>query len=187
MLALEGQKYYPIETMKLLATHDAATFGEVAQHDPDTYWHRRAVRAVVLDADSRVYLMYIGRKGTYKLPGGGIDEGEDNPTALARELMEEVGVEIEVVAELGRVVEYRDFAKMKQTSYCYLARQVGEKVANNLEAGEIADGMAEMLADDIDQAIALVEDNPPSHQAGRYMQRRELTILRAAKQVIDQL
>lgn len=171
--------------MKLLATHDATTFGEVAQHHPDTYWHRQAVRAVILDADNRVYLMYIGRKGTYKLPGGGIDEGEDNLTALAREVMEEVGVEIEVIAELGQIVEYRDFAQMKQTSYCYLARQVGDKGVNSLEADEIADGMAEMLADDIDQAIALVKDNPPAQQAGRYMQLRELKILDQAKQVIE--
>lgn len=170
--------------MKLLATHDMSTFDEVAQHDPSTYWHRRAARAVVIDAKNRVFLMRIESRDAYKLPGGGIDEGEDNWTAVAREVREEVGVDIELVAELGKIVEYRDPVKMKQTSYCYLVRQVGDKFESSLEPEEVANGMSEVLADDIDHAISLVETNSVNGMEGRFMTLRELTVLKAAKQAL---
>lgn len=171
--------------MKTLATHDMSTFGEVAQHDPSTYWHRRAARAVVIDDKDRVFMMRIEARDGYKLPGGGIDEGEDSWTAAKREVREEVGVDIELITELGKIVEYRDQAKMKQTSYCYLVRQVGDKFESSLEPEEVANGMSEVLADDIDQAISLVETNSVDGMAGRFMTLRELTVLKAAKQILQ--
>ncbi len=57
---------------------------------------RQAVRALVIDADERVLLFrFEGAKGAdiwWATPGGGIEAGEDENTALRRELAEEVGL-----------------------------------------------------------------------------------------------
>ena len=56
---------------------------------------RRAVRAVVLDAVSRLLLMRFtfpdGRE-LWATPGGGVDDDESDADALRRELAEELGV-----------------------------------------------------------------------------------------------
>ncbi|WP_200931381.1 MULTISPECIES: NUDIX hydrolase [Frankiaceae] len=55
---------------------------------------RKAARAVVLDPDQRVLLLhYDENDGFWASPGGGLEPGEDYPTAVLRELREELGAE----------------------------------------------------------------------------------------------
>lgn len=111
--------------------------------DTSNFRKRGAARAVLLDQNGQVYLLNVSKHGYHKLPGGGIDEGEDIRQAMERELMEEVGCKAEILAELGTVIEYRNYddCGLEQTSYCYLAKQVGEQVASALEEGELAEGI----------------------------------------------
>lgn len=64
---------------------------------------RRAVRAIILDEDDRILLCRFvfphpavpaQAKAVWSAPGGGIDPGEDQLTALRRELREETGLMI---------------------------------------------------------------------------------------------
>ncbi len=151
--------------------------------DASNYKIREAARAVLLDESGQVYLLYVGKHGYHKLPGGGIDEGETIIQALERELMEEVGCRAEIIAELGSVLEYRryDDGGLKQTSYCYLAKQVGEQVEASLESGEIEEGLTEVKASSIDDAIALLEKDEPDNLEGKFIQERDLIFLREAR------
>jgi TDG/mug DNA glycosylase family protein len=58
---------------------------------------REAVRALLVDADDRIMLVQYENPVTHATwwgtPGGGIEPGEDHPTALRRELREELGLE----------------------------------------------------------------------------------------------
>ncbi len=70
---------------------------------------RQAVRAVVLDADDRVLLTRFENPVTgatwWATAGGGVDEGENEETALRRELLEEAGL---ADVEIGPVVWTRE-------------------------------------------------------------------------------
>ncbi|MEU6351610.1 NUDIX domain-containing protein [Streptomyces sp. NPDC047072] len=66
---------------------------------------REAARAVVLDADLRVLLVrYDEDAGFWATPGGSLEPGEDHPTAVLRELREEVGA---LKADLGDQIAER--------------------------------------------------------------------------------
>lgn len=55
---------------------------------------RAAARVIALDDAKRVLLLrYDEHGGFWATPGGSLDQGEDYPTAVRRELREELGVE----------------------------------------------------------------------------------------------
>jgi ADP-ribose pyrophosphatase YjhB (NUDIX family) len=58
------------------------------------------VKALIV-RDGKILLMKEceKRSGKWELPGGGLDFGEDVHTALAREVMEEMGVRVTMMAE----------------------------------------------------------------------------------------
>jgi 8-oxo-dGTP diphosphatase len=145
---------------------------------------RGAARAVLLDNEGQVYLLNVSKHGYHKLPGGGIDEGEEIKQALERELIEEVGCKAVVIAELGIIVEYRNYEDggLEQTSYCYLAKQLGEQQDSALEEGELEEGMFEVKAKNLDEAIALLTNDKPDNLEGRFIKKRDLAFLNAAKE-----
>lgn len=62
------------------------------QDTPCTY--RISVKAVIKDDDGKVLL---GREkdGSWELPGGGLEHGEDPKNALSREILEETGFTVD--------------------------------------------------------------------------------------------
>ena len=60
----------------------------------------------VIIKDGRVGVIKPDDYDTYFLPGGGIEEGEDERDALRREAMEEIGREIDVLEKIGEAEEY---------------------------------------------------------------------------------
>ena len=154
--------------------------------DTTDFRERGAARAVLLDSDNKVYLLNVSKHGYHKLPGGGIDKGEEIIQAMNRELLEEVGCNAEIIAELGTITEYRNYEDggLKQTSYCYLSKQLGEQVESALEEGELAEGMFEVKAESIDEAIELLENDKPDNIEGKFIQRRDIAFLKAAKEKI---
>ena len=86
--------------MKLLTilNPEHATEEEVA-----TFIVRTTARAIVYDETGNIGLMYVTNKGYHKLPGGGVEEGENVLQALKRECLEELGCDIEVLGEITTV------------------------------------------------------------------------------------
>ena len=148
---------------------------------------RGASRAVLLNENGQVHLMFVSKHGYHKLPGGGIDDGETIEQAMHRELMEEVGCKAEIVAELGIVEEFRSYDDndlLHQISYCYLAKQIGDQFEPALEEGEIEEGLQHVLAPSIDAAVVLLANDKPSNKEGEYIRQRDLTFLNAAKEQV---
>ena len=82
--------------MKLLKTINPEN---VDENNIPGWEYRKAARAVVFDNENKVGLLDVSSKNYYKLPGGGIEEGEDIKIALDRECEEELGVQVEVLKE----------------------------------------------------------------------------------------
>lgn len=148
---------------------------------PETYGERRATRALVFDQERRMALLHATNKGYHKLPGGGIEDGEDMFEALRRECLEEIGCNIGNIRELGIIEEYRNGFKLHQVSYCYIADLVGEQGQNKLEEDEAADGFEPEWMK-LEDAIKILESEAGiEHYEIRFMRLRDLTFLKAAR------
>ena len=107
---------------------------------------RKATRAIVLNGE-KILLLYTKRYHDYSLPGGGIDEGEDNIAGLIRELREETGAQnVTNIEAFGCYEEYRNWHKsdydvVHMLSYCYTCDIDQELLAPTFEPHELQNGM----------------------------------------------
>lgn len=124
--------------MKILAElNDAALdLGDTEQLNTE-YVLRKAARALLINEDGLVSIQYLSALNYYKLPGGGVENGESLEEALLREIQEEVGCSCTILDEVGAVIEYRNQEKLIHISYCYLAKVVGPIGEPSFEQGEI--------------------------------------------------
>lgn len=152
-----------------------------ADKDSANFRKRHAARAIVTAKDGGIALLHVGKYNYYKLPGGGVEDGEDIYRALERELLEEIGCRAKITGEVGKIVEYRDEWNQKQTSYCYLAQQIGEAGHPDFTKKELSEGFAIVWAKNIDEAVALLEQDTPEEYGGKFIRERDLEFLKAAQ------
>lgn len=172
--------------MKELLRLDQHELGIHTDSDSDVTYTRIAARAVLINDKGRVALMYISTIAVYKLPGGGVDEDEDILEGLHREVREETGYEITHEREVVVVDEYRYFCGMHQISHAYLA-DVTNFVGTTLTENEARRGMKLVWADDIEEAVKLIEsgnttDEEDSAEGLTLMKLRDIAILRTAQE-----
>lgn len=142
---------------------------------------REAARAVLFDENNLVPLLFVSKYNYHKLPGGGIEEGEDKLTALIRECLEEVGSEIEVIGEIGKIIEYRSKFDLKQTSYCYYGKVIF-KWAPDFTESEINEGF-QIIWLSLSEAIVKIENDIPENYEGTFIQKRDLEFLKQTEQL----
>lgn len=104
-----------------------------------------AVRGII--CKNGKYAMQLGRSGKYKIPGGGVETGESLMEALAREVLEEVGLVVieSSVKEIGEILELReDLKKAGQKyvchSYYYFCEVEDKELEPQMTASEIREG-----------------------------------------------
>jgi len=143
---------------------------------------REACRVVLFDENNLVALMYVSKYKYHKIPGGGIDKGENKTEALTREAKEEAGCKIRVICEIGKVSEYRSEWGLKQISYAYIGK-VLSKGQTSFTKKERADGF-KVLWMSLDDAISKMKQDNTTDYHGKCLKQRDLTILLKAKQMI---
>src|SRR3989338_4297707 len=162
--------------MQLLATINPEN---VTPDEVKNYRLRQAARAVVFAADGNIALLHVKENGYHKLPGGGIETGEDVITAVRRECREEIGCEIEITGELGCIIEYRKRYSIKQESFCHLAKISGAKGKPTFTKDEIKYGFSEIWLPPAKALQTLQSDRSESYSC-RYIGPRDIVLLQTA-------
>lgn len=106
---------------------------------------KHTVRAVIFRG-GRLAMQQSG-KGEYKIPGGGVENGESHIETLIREVREEMGLLVipESIEEIGEIEEMREdvFCKGQKYichSYFYVCQVKEKSVDTQMTASEIEKG-----------------------------------------------
>ncbi|MEK5475673.1 NUDIX domain-containing protein [Paenibacillus sp. FSL R5-0407] len=169
--------------MELLSEISDKDFGFESSSSNVKYCVRRASRAVVINRNNQIAILFVSKHNYHKLPGGGIEEGEEMANALIREVVEEVGAEIDIVSEVGTIIEYRDKFELIQLSYCYLAKVKTLLDHQFLTDDEKANGFVLKWVS-LEEAIALVQADKPFDYMGNFIRKRDYTFLAKAEKIL---
>jgi 8-oxo-dGTP diphosphatase len=142
---------------------------------------RYASRGVLVDNKLNVALMYMSKSNLYKLPGGGVEEGENTENAFLREIKEETGYEAEITHELGYIEEHKNRNDFMQYSYCFIAKAHYGVSKANLSENEMKLGMVVRWMT-LDKAIEVMNDSELNcdDYSTKFMILRDKTILEKA-------
>ncbi len=179
--------WYTHPVKKLPAIHEQDIVPGAPEVNRAGFSHREAARAIVVDDTGAIAMLAVTKKGYHKLPGGGLEPGEDKTQALTRELLEEIGCKVKILGEVGEITEYRDQWEQIQTSYCYLALKMGEQHEPAFTEEELNDGFQVVWFDNIDAAIGAMEADTAESYGAKFMRRRDLAFMIEARLALQEL
>ena len=158
---------------------------DITGEDAFTYASpRRAARAVLLDCEGRLALMYVGGLDLYTLPGGGMEEGEDVMATIHREMLEETGCNCEITGELGYTIENRARMDFTQHSFYFYGRVTSEKGQPSFTDEEVSDETV-LGWYTLSEAMKLVVHKKHEGYQCRYIQARDSAALEALRKILS--
>ena len=153
---------------------------------PEVFKERTAARVVCFDKDGKVGFLYSTTHHFRKLPGGGVENGEDILESLKRESREELGCNIENPKEIGIIDEYFNKWEVHQQSLYFTANLIGEKGEPNLIGYEIEHAY-KACWDYIDNVIRDFELELGTNYSygGKHVLTRDLIALKETKKLMN--
>lgn len=155
----------------------------------DSVFRRPSARAIIVK-NNVIALVYSVKEKYYKVPGGGIEDGEDMLAALTREVKEEVGliVKPETISEFGSVMRrqksnYAENTIFEQENYYFWCECEENVVNQNLDDYE-KDAEFTLKYVDIDEAIRVNSEYKSDDSFNVIMVQRENKVLEMIKNVI---
>lgn len=157
---------------------------------------RIGARGIVLK-DDKIALFYKKTKNEYKLPGGGVESGENIEDAFKREVLEETGCRVNIISKLGTTEEFKGIKNFYQLSHVFLADVVEDTKQLHLTEKESAEG-AELIWVSLDEAIEKLKncfnnlkpspyDMQENVYSTKFIIKRDLSILNYFKsQIVSQ-
>ena len=152
---------------------------------------RQIVRAIVFDNEGYYYFVRLTRDDIFgpatliETSGGGVESGEDLHIAIARELKEELGVEVEIICKIGVVSDYYNLIHRHNINNYFLCKvtSFGDK---NLTLDEMESFHLSTLKLSYHEAISEYKKCSNS-RIGRLIANRELPVLHSASEIISEL
>ena len=163
--------------MNLLREIYEKHIGIFKDYKETSYKVRKAARTILFDELGKIAILYVSKDNYHKLPGGGIEAEENIIEALKREAIEEVGTDIEVLGEIGTIIEYRDEFEQIQISYCYYSKVIGEIRPPSYTEEEVNCGF-QLRWVDAKEAFELLEKDEPYNYVGKFIRERDKTFLK---------
>lgn len=140
------------------------------------YDQRTAARGIILDSAGRLGVLYVAKHQYHKLPGGGVEPGEDLLTTLRRECLEELGCDVQVEAEFARTLEVRREHHLVQRSVYFTGHIAGALGPSAFTAQELAHNFAACWMALADARQAFTQDQP-ANLAGWFISQRDTLVL----------
>ena len=137
---------------------------------------RKKSRAILINTDSEIAVMYERESGLYALPGGGIEPGEDEVSAIIREIAEETGCVCDQIAPLGIISENRAHANTTHLSYFFVVHTKTKPTALHLTEEEIALGTV-LKWYPLPEAVHRIQSNRADTIQKKFLQARDLAAL----------
>ena len=145
---------------------------------------RNAARTVIVDKANKLIALIKVRDGEYyKIPGGGVDDGETEESAAIREAMEESGCGIEIIDKIGEQ-QFVDDNKIIHRSVCFLANKVGGLEDTNFDDWEQINKM-KLIWVSFDEAIELFSKVKIDDNFASQINKRDFEFVLMAKNIID--
>lgn len=138
---------------------------------------RLAVRAIIIDDENNIALAYVSKQDYYKIPGGGVDEGEDMIEALHRECLEEAGVKITDIQPLGFIRDINSIWQLTQESFCYAVKIKGQKKRPTYTKKERAKGYALQWVP-LQKVISTMVSGKPKRDTEKHLKERDLLFVK---------
>lgn len=162
----------------------------------DTQWpmtytdhDREIVRAIVVDDAGSYYFVRAVREDDFgaatliETSGGGVEPGESLDAAIRRELMEELGAEVEILARIGVVSDYYNLIHRHNINHYYLCR-VKAFGGRHLTQDEADKYHLSTMKLSFEEAVAEYE-RCACTRLGRLIANRELPVLKRAGTLLE--
>ena len=155
---------------------------EYTDHD------RNIVRAIVVDDDGNFHFVRavrdddFGKATIIETAGGGVENGENLEEAIVRELVEELGVKVEILCKIGIVSDYYNLIHRHNINNYFLCR-INEFTEKNLTDDEIEKYHLSSLCLSYSDALDEYERCKNS-RLGRLIANREIQILLRAGEIL---
>ena len=156
-------------------------------YDPNgEVFSRPSARAIIIQ-DGKIAVIYSRKNQFYKIPGGGVESGEDNITAMIREVKEEVGLTVkpETIKEFGyvhRIQRGKHEPVFIQDNFYYLCDVENEQELPQYSDAEKREEFVPVFVDLI-EAIRVNEEFEKANPSD-LMIERELRVLRMVQERI---
>ncbi|CAF9907678.1 MAG: hypothetical protein ALECFALPRED_003749 [Alectoria fallacina] len=138
-----------------------------------------AVKVIIRNSKNKILILSAKKDDYYKLPGGGVDVGEDHQTAVQREVMKEAKCMIEVVGDcIAAVEEYG--GHLHQISYCYCAELVADTGVMALTDHEVVEGLEHVWVS-VERALEMMKGCWPLTKLGKSIRERDIFLLEASQ------
>ena len=172
------------------------TLPEIRIELQDTEWpltytdhDRQIARAIVVDDDGLYYFVRAMRDDEFgavtliETSGRGVEPGEAPDAAIRRELREELGAEVEILARIGVVSDYYNLIHRHNINHYFLCRALsfGNR---HLTEDELDKYHLSTLKLDYEAAVEEYERRGCT-PLGRLIANRELPVLKRAKVLLE--
>ena len=118
---------------------------------------RVGARGIIFNNDGKIAVINKRQKNEYKLPGGGVEDGEIPNEAFMREVLEETGCNIRISEYLGTAIEEKNKNNFKQISHVFVGKVVDDTGILHLTEKE-SDEDTTVIWVDINEALQLIKN-----------------------------